>query len=117
MPSHAFFASGKSCLYKVVYGAFPNSSVCLLNVLACAAELLQDGKMSRAADVYSFAMIMWELFTCKRLYEGHIASQVPAHGCACATLSLRMQGGRRRWRLTSALAIVRMTCLWHKCRH
>ena len=32
--------------------------------------------MSRAADVYSFAMIMWELFACKRLYEGHIASQV-----------------------------------------
>ncbi len=42
----------------------------------CAAELLQDGRMSRAADVYSFAMIMWELFACKRLYEGHIASQV-----------------------------------------
>ena len=41
-----------------------------------AAELLQDGRMSRAADVYSFAMIMWELFACKRLYEGHIASQV-----------------------------------------
>ncbi|BDA46412.1 probable mitogen-activated protein kinase kinase kinase 11 [Coccomyxa sp. Obi] len=40
------------------------------------AELLQDGRMSRAADVYSFAMIMWELFACKRLYEGHIASQV-----------------------------------------
>ena len=32
--------------------------------------------MSRAADVYSYAMIMWELFACKRLYEGHIASQV-----------------------------------------
>ena len=32
--------------------------------------------MSRAADVYSFSMIMWELFACKRLYEGHIASQV-----------------------------------------
>ena len=45
------------------------------NLGAYAAELLQDGKMSRAADVYSFAMIMWELFTCKRLYEGHIASQ------------------------------------------
>ncbi|CAL5227539.1 g10528 [Coccomyxa viridis] len=40
------------------------------------AELLQDGKMSRAADVYSYSMIMWELFACKRLYEGHIASQV-----------------------------------------
>ena len=45
-------------------------------LICCAAELLQDGKMSRAADVYSFSMIMWELFACKRLYEGHIASQV-----------------------------------------
>ncbi len=35
--------------------------------------------MSRAADVYSFSMIMWELFACKRLYEGHIASQVLSH--------------------------------------
>ena len=36
--------------------------------------------MSRAADVYSFSMIMWELFACKRLYEGHIASQVSHDG-------------------------------------
>jgi serine/threonine protein kinase len=35
-----------------------------------APEMLQAGKMSRAADVYSFAMIMVELFTCKRLFEG-----------------------------------------------
>lgn len=47
--------------------------------LSYTAELLQDGKMSRAADVYSFSMIMWELFACKRLYEGHIASQVLSH--------------------------------------
>ena len=26
--------------------------------------------------MYSFSMVMWELFACKRLYEGHIASQV-----------------------------------------
>lgn len=38
--------------------------------------------MSRAADVYSFAMIMWELFACKRLYEGHIASQVCKLTCS-----------------------------------
>jgi serine/threonine protein kinase len=35
-----------------------------------APELLQKGKMTRAADVYSFAMIMVELFTGKRLFEG-----------------------------------------------
>jgi hypothetical protein len=63
-----------------------------------AAELLQDGRLSRAADVYSFAMIMWEMFACKRLYEGHIASQVWVSGptllapqrktsCLCASLT------------------------------
>ena len=61
---------------------FPKISECVLTEesLPPAAELLQDGKMSRAADVYSFAMIMWELFACKRLYEGHIASQVTPSG-------------------------------------
>ena len=42
-----------------------------------APELLQKGKMTRAADVYSFAMIMVELFTCKRLFEGLAQQQVP----------------------------------------
>ena len=63
-------------------GIMPHACCAINELSACgsfvcrAAELLQDGKMSRAADVYSFAMIMWELFACKRLYEGHIASQV-----------------------------------------
>ena len=43
-----------------------------------APELLQKGKMTRAADVYSFAMIMVELFTCKRLFEGLAQQQVPS---------------------------------------
>jgi serine/threonine protein kinase len=41
-----------------------------------APELLQKGKMTRAADVYSFSMIMVELFTCKRLFEGLAQQQV-----------------------------------------
>lgn len=41
-----------------------------------APELLQRGKMTRAADVYSFAMIMVELYTCKRLFEGLAQQQV-----------------------------------------
>ncbi len=41
-----------------------------------APELLQKGKMTRSADVYSFAMIMVELFTCKRLFEGLAQQQV-----------------------------------------
>ncbi|KAK9808405.1 hypothetical protein WJX73_001070 [Symbiochloris irregularis] len=39
-------------------------------------ELLRDGIFSRAADVYSFAMIMWELLTGSRLYPGMSATRV-----------------------------------------
>ena len=46
-----------------------------------APELLQKGKMTRAADVYSFAMSMVELFTCKRLFEGLAQQQVIARVC------------------------------------
>lgn len=48
-----------------------------------APELLQKGKMTRAADVYSFAMIMVELYTCKRLFEGLAQQQVCAPGYTC----------------------------------
>ncbi|KAK9822208.1 hypothetical protein WJX81_005892 [Elliptochloris bilobata] len=40
------------------------------------AEVLQHNRMSRGADVYSFAMIMWELLAGRRVYEGYIATQV-----------------------------------------
>ena len=51
--------------------------VCMAGTAAyMAPELLQKGKMTRAADVYSFAMIMVELFTCKRLFEGLAQQQV-----------------------------------------
>ena len=46
-----------------------------------APELLQAGKMTRACDVYSFAMIMVELFTCRRLFEGLQQQQVRAPRC------------------------------------
>lgn len=39
------------------------------------AEVLQHNRMSRGADVYSFAMIMWELLAGRRVYEGYIATQ------------------------------------------
>lgn len=29
----------------------------------CCAELLRSGRMSPAVDVYSFGVMMWELFT------------------------------------------------------
>ncbi|KAK9838332.1 hypothetical protein WJX81_005126 [Elliptochloris bilobata] len=39
-------------------------------------ELLRDGKLSKAVDVYSFAMVTWELYTGERLYAGSIPSQI-----------------------------------------
>ncbi|KAK9823953.1 hypothetical protein WJX72_006631 [[Myrmecia] bisecta] len=39
-------------------------------------ELLQAGKLTRAADVYSFGMLMWELYMGKGLYEGMTVAQV-----------------------------------------
>ena len=39
------------------------------------AEVLQHNRMSRGADVYSFAMIMWELLAGRRVYDGYIATQ------------------------------------------
>ncbi len=42
------------------------------------AELLMEGKMTKAADVYSFAMLMHELLTGQQLFEGMRQSQVSA---------------------------------------
>ena len=39
-------------------------------------ELLRDGKLSKAVDVYSFAMLTWELYTGERIYADSIPSQV-----------------------------------------
>ena len=35
-----------------------------------------EGKMTKAADVYSFGMLMWEVVTGKKLFEGLRQSQV-----------------------------------------
>ncbi len=40
------------------------------------AELLRDGKLTKAVDVYSFGMIMWELYCGRRLFENNITGQV-----------------------------------------
>ncbi len=40
------------------------------------AEMLMEGKMTKAADVYSFGMLMWEVVTGKKLFEGLRQSQV-----------------------------------------
>ena len=41
-----------------------------------SAELLQDGRVTRATDIYSFAMIMMELYTGRQLFEGLRSQQV-----------------------------------------
>ena len=42
----------------------------------CAPELLKEGKLTKAADVYSFAMIMWEMYSGTALFRGMNSSQV-----------------------------------------
>ena len=42
----------------------------------CAPELLKDGKLTKAADVYSFAMMMWEIYTGTPLFRGMNSTQV-----------------------------------------
>lgn len=39
-------------------------------------EVLLDGRITRASDVYSFAMIMLEIFTGEPVFEGYSSSQV-----------------------------------------
>jgi serine/threonine protein kinase len=41
----------------------------------CAPELLKQGKLTKAADVYSFAMMMWEIYTGTALFRGLNSSQ------------------------------------------
>ena len=43
-----------------------------------APEVLQTGSLSMAADVYSFAMIMLELWTGETIYK-----EFPAHQVRC----------------------------------
>ena len=40
------------------------------------AELLLEGKMTKAADVYGFSMLAWELFSGDQLFRGLRQSQV-----------------------------------------
>ena len=40
------------------------------------AQVLKEGKVTPASDVYSFAILMYELYTCKHLFKGMMHSQV-----------------------------------------
>ena len=41
-----------------------------------APELLMDGRLTRAADVYAFALLVWELASGQKLYPEMTAMQV-----------------------------------------
>mmetsp|Transcript_15843 Transcript_15843/g.44327 ORF Transcript_15843/g.44327 Transcript_15843/m.44327 type:complete len:634 (-) Transcript_15843:108-2009(-) len=44
-----------------------------------APELLMDCKLSKQADVYSFGILLWELFHCERAFDGMIHAQIIAN--------------------------------------
>ena len=43
-------------------------------------EVLHDGRVTRASDVYSFSMIMLEMFTGVAVFDGYSSSQVGCPG-------------------------------------
>lgn len=40
------------------------------------AELLQEGRLTKAADIHSFSMIMYEMYSKQRLFDGCNTGQV-----------------------------------------
>ncbi len=52
--------------------------MCVWRIRYMPAELLLEGKMTKAADVYGFSMLAWELFTGEQLFQGLRQSQVLA---------------------------------------
>lgn len=52
----------------------------------CSPELLKDGKLTKAADVYSFAMMMWEIYTGTALFRGLNSSQASLSCWQCFLL-------------------------------
>ncbi len=48
-------------------------------VTHCPPELLTEGRLSRAADVYAFGVLCWETYTGRRPWEGMMQMQVIFH--------------------------------------
>lgn len=39
-------------------------------------ELLMDGRLSRATDIYSFGVMLWEIYTARRAFAGLMSHQI-----------------------------------------
>ena len=62
------------------------------------AELLQEGKLTKAADVHSFGMIMYEVYTHKRLFGGCNMGQVRLPHFHMPSLgAVRLEQARMAW--------------------
>ena len=75
-------------------------------------EVLHDGRVTRASDVYSFGMIMLEMFTGVPVFEGYSSSQVSSwllDICYITKSTLPSQGAAHRtlqqacWQASSAV--------------
>ena len=55
------------------------------------AELLQEGRLTKAADVHSFSMIMYEMYTKQRLFDGCNTGQVTLQELLAASGPAREQ--------------------------
>ena len=75
-PSNGALQPGRALLEaaELAAAAAKGDAVCCRRYMP--AELLMEGKMTKAADVYSFAMLMHELLTGQQLFEGMRQSQV-----------------------------------------
>ncbi|WIA08244.1 hypothetical protein OEZ85_007689 [Tetradesmus obliquus] len=61
---------------RLLDGATHRSTQTTGTISHSAPEVLTTGRMSPAADVYSFGIMMWELFTASSAFKGHFGNVV-----------------------------------------
>lgn len=69
-------------------------------------ELLLHGVLSRSVDVWAFGVMMWELFTGRRAFQGKHSSQVRLGGCQRPTMRVWIVWMQCRCHLISWVANV-----------